>query len=155
MADTATAPAPLPQLAVDHPAKGKVIEHKAGEVVFKPSGTTYEHHLAYAINDGDYKLPVNKPVRGVVHVKARKLYSVPSGGNFVAPIMGEPRIVQGRVVASEARQLLVHAGGSLLVDLPRTEDAIDLHSGAIEIGSMVNVVCLPGASYLPVDPRPE
>ena len=75
---------------------------------------------------------------------------MPSGGNFVVPIMGETRIVQGRVVAGDAGQLLVHAGVSVLVDLPRGDDAVDLHAGPLEVGDMVNVVCLPGARFVPV-----
>ena len=150
-ADAPMTPA-LPDLARELPGKGKVLSHKSGGVVFAPSGTTYECHLAYDFNDGTYALPENKPVKGVIAVKARKIYTVPSGGNFIAPIMGEPREIQGRVRGATSTHLLLHAGTSVLVELPRTPDAIDLHSGRVTMGQMVKVMAMPGAAYLPIDP---
>ena len=162
-ADPATAATrDVPALAREHAGRGKVTEARGDLVVFKPRGTSYEMHLAAGgltsgnsprAGAGDpYEGPVGKPVDGVVHVRARKVYTVPSGGNFVVPIMGEPRIVQGRIVAlgEGGRQVIVHAGARVLVELPRTSDAIDLHSGQFEVGGMINVVCHPGAAYLPV-----
>ncbi len=42
-------------------------------------------HLKTA--NGKYDGPTNTPVEAVVRVAARKVWTVPSGGNFVAPIM--------------------------------------------------------------------
>jgi hypothetical protein len=75
------------------------------------------------------------------------VYTVPSGGNFIQPISGEPRIVQGRVVWLSEKQLLLRAGTHVLVDLPREDSAIELGDGEIAVGSMVNVVALPGATF--------
>ena len=127
-------------------ARGKVLESRAGLVVFQPRGTSYELHLGTAV---DYAGPVNKPTQGVVHVRARKVYTVPSGGNFVAPILGTPRTIQGRVLWLSPRQLVLQAGLPVLVDLPPDPHAIDLGSGPIEEGAIVNVVALPGAGFEP------
>jgi hypothetical protein len=123
-------------------ASGKVTGVKDGVVVFNPAGTNYELHLAIPTYAG----PVNVPVRCYIRVAARKVYTVPSGGNFISPIFGPPRIVQGRVRWGDARRLVVHAGCPIHVELPRNDNAIDLDEGAIEVGRMVNVACLPGAS---------
>jgi hypothetical protein len=123
-------------------ASGKVTRVEDGFVVFHPAGTNYELHLALPIYAG----PVNVPVRCYIRAAARKVYTVPSGGNFISPIFGPPRIVQGRVRWGDARRLVVHAGCPIHIELPRNDDAIDLDEGAIEVGRMVNVVCLPGAS---------
>lgn len=128
------------------PARGKVLETRDGVVVFQPRGTNYELHLEAA---QPYAGPVNKPTQGLVHVRARKIYTVPSGGNFIAPILGTPRTVQGRVLEVSATQLVVQAGGPVLVDLPSEPHAIDLGSGPIEEGAIVNVVALPGARFEP------
>lgn len=135
-----------PNVAV--PGWGKVVETRAGGVVFQPRGTNYELHL----DAEDYAGPINKPVEGVIRVRARKAYTVPSGGNFVAPIIGTPRIVQGRVLdlslpEGGPRLMVVKAGAIVLVELPEDSHAIDLSNGPIEQGGLVNVVVLPGASF--------
>lgn len=122
-------------------ASGKVIAVKDGLVVFTPAGTSYELHLAVP----SYTGPVNTPVKCLIRVSARKVYTVPSGGNFIAPIFGPPRIVQGLVRWGNDRSLIVHAGCPIHVELPTAENAIDLDDGPIWVGRMVNVVCLPGA----------
>lgn len=123
-------------------ASGKVTGVKDGVVVFNPASTNYELHMAIPAYAG----PVNAPVRCYIRVAARKVYTVPSGGNFISPIFGPPRIVQGRVRWGDSRRLVIHAGCPIHVELPRNDTAIDLDEGAIEVGRMVNVVCLPGAS---------
>lgn len=133
--------------AIGVPARGKVIEARPGLVIFQPRGTNYELHLE---PPGDYQGPVGKPTQGLIHVKARKLYTVPSGGNFIAPILGPPRTIQGRVVAISPTQMVLQAGATMTVDLPAEKHAIDLGSGPIEQGAIVNVVAFPGARFLPV-----
>ena len=113
-------------------------------VVFAPRGTSYEMHLKTA--DGKYDGPTNTPVEALVHVTARKVWTVPSGGNFISPIMGTPKIIQGRVRQADEKQLVMQAGATFVVDLPGAEHAVDLPSGPITIGNMVNVTALPGAT---------
>jgi hypothetical protein len=129
----------------DFPALGRVMEVPDDQsVVFYPKGTRYRLHLKTASRyDGPTKLPIEASLR----VNARKVYSVPSGGNFITPIFGPPKIIQGRVKFLTDRQMIVHAGTHVLVTLPSSDPAIDLNNGAIAVGSMVNVVALPGATF--------
>jgi hypothetical protein len=123
-------------------AAGKVIRTSDGVVVFNPAGTRYELHLGVARFDR----ALNKPVKATIRVTARKVYTVPSGGNYITPIFGQPRIIQGIVRTADARSMVVHAAGCpIVVDLPAAESAIDLDDGPIYLGKMVNVVCEPGA----------
>jgi hypothetical protein len=122
-------------------ASGKVIAVKDGIIVFNPAGTRYELYLAVP----NYTGPLNAPVKCLIRVTARKVYTVSTGGNFIAPIFGPPRIVQGRVRSGNERSLVVQAGCPILVDLPVADSAIDLDDGPIQVGRMVNVTCLPGA----------
>jgi hypothetical protein len=146
-----------PSVEDSHPAsalpasalgRGRIAERRGGLVVFKPRGTNYELHLE---NDG-FAGETDKPVSAVIHVDARKVYTVPSGGNFVAPIMGTPRIVQGRVLdivpesSGRPASLIIKAGAVVVARLPEESHAVDLGNGSIEIGSLVNVVALPGAT---------
>jgi hypothetical protein len=128
---------------MDYPARGKVTEIKDGAVVFNPAGTNYLMRLAA----DSYAGPVNKPISATLRVTARKVYTVPSGGNFIAPIFGPPRTLQGRVLFAADNILVIHAGTPVVVDLPSAETAIDLDNGRITVGTMVNVVAMPQARF--------
>ena len=129
----------------DFPAKGEVRPNESGEgIIFQPAGTSYELHLA---TGAPYAGPVGRPVAGTIRLAARKLYTITGGGNFIAPILGTPRTVQGRVVALTETQAVVHAGVNVLVDLPTGGGAMDFENGLLSVGSRVNFVALPGGSY--------
>ena len=126
-------------------AAGKVTSAGEGKVVFAPAGTNYELHLLCPRYTGS----LNKPVRGTIRVTARKLWTVPSGGNFISPIYGSPRIIQGRVRSVEGNVIVVQAGLPIHVTMPGDASAVELGNGAIAVGSLINVVALPGATYEP------
>jgi hypothetical protein len=130
----------------DFIARGKVTAVRDNNVVvFQPSNTNYELHLA--VSGGAYDGPVGGLVEGRIRVPARKVLTVPSGGNFVEPIFGQPRTVQGRVRHVEERAIVVQAGTPIVVDLPQADNALDLTNGPIANGTMVNVMALPGATF--------
>jgi len=137
------------------PARGKVTSVTDQIVVFQPANTTYQLHLAPT---SPFTGPQDKPLHAIVQVTARKVYTVPSGGNFIQPIFGPPRIVQGRVLYVDERSMVVQAGCPIHVELPSADLAIDLDNGNIAVGTMVNVVALPGAKFsqaeAPAAPRP-
>ncbi len=134
----------MPTLA-DFTARGKVIAVNDASVVFAPRDTSYELQLA---TQGRYDGPVNVLVDAWVRATARKLLTVSSGGAFVSPIFGTPRTIQGRVRYIEAeRAIVVQAGMPFTRELPAGDHARDLSNGAIAVGSMVNVIVLPGAMF--------
>jgi hypothetical protein len=124
-------------------ARGKVTAARDGVVLFAPSGTNYELHLAAP----GYAGPVGSLTEGIVRVTARKIWTVSSGGNFISPIFGPPRIIQGRVRAMDERSMVVQAGAPIVVELPDLPDIIDLANGPIRVGALVNVTALPGARF--------
>jgi hypothetical protein len=128
----------------DFPAAGAILRRGANDasVVFQPRNTTYELELA-----GKYEGAIGQRVEGFVRLAARKIYTVPSGGNFISPIFGPPRIVQGRVRHLDEKEMVVQAGAPIIVELPADEDAYDLVRGDLTVGSLVNVVALPGARF--------
>jgi len=130
--------------SIDFPTFGKVTAVKDGLITFAPRGTRYVLHLKTA---GQYTGPTDSPVAALIRVAARKVYTVPSGGNFITPIMGPPKIIQGRVKYADEQQLVIHAGATFIVSLPTADTAIDLDNGAIAVNTMVNVVALPGGSF--------
>jgi hypothetical protein len=128
-------------ISTDIRSKGRIVRTHNGLAVYQPANTSYEHHVTAPAT-----LPTDRPMRASIRVQARKVYGVPSGGNFVQPIFGSPRIIQGRVASIDGNTLTVQAGATFVCVLPTGKDTIDLHHGAIEVGKMVNVVAFPGAT---------
>ena len=124
-------------------ARGKVTAVKDGLVKFVPYNTAYELHLAAP----GYAGPMNTLVDGIIRASARKAYTVPSGGNFISPIYGTPRTIQGRVRAVEGNTVVIQAGAPIHVELPAEATAVELRRGPITAGALVNVVALPGATF--------
>ncbi len=128
--------------STDFPAHGKIIRVEDGAVIFAPSNTTYELKLLTA---HPYEGPMNTPVEAYIHVVARKMWTVPSGGNFITPIHGPSRIIQGRIKYLDQRTMVVQAGAPFVVELPLADNAWDLNSGPVAVGALVNCTILPGA----------
>jgi hypothetical protein len=141
-ATTGATPSTAPRGA-PYVAAGKVTRASDGKVVFVPVNTNYELELVAA----SYAGPLNKPVKGIVRVRARKVWTVPSGGNFITPLFGPPKIIQGRVRSLDKRTLVVQAGTAITVDLPDEDIVYDLANGAISEGVLVNVTAFPGATF--------
>ena len=136
---TTTPSAPTTRLT----ARGKVTGTKDGTITFVPANTAYELHLVAP----GYSGPVNTLVDGVIRVTARKAYTVPSGGNFISPIYGPPRTIQGRVRAIDGNTIVVQAGTPVYVTMPAEQSAVEMANGTITVGSLVNVMALPGATF--------
>jgi hypothetical protein len=127
----------------DFPAVGKVLSRDDTSILFNPLNTNYEWKLLA----GNYAGPIGSRIEGFISVTARKVYTVPSGGNFVQPIFGPPRIVQGRVKYLDEKEMVIHASAPIIVQLPADQDAFDLSNGDLMVGSLANVVALPGATF--------
>lgn len=132
----------MPNTTTTVAAAGKVTAARDGMILFRPANTNYELHLAAP----SYTGAIGKPVKCVIRAKARKVLTVPSGGNFIVPIFGPPKTVQGLVRAIDGNTILIHAAAPVYVELPRNDDGIDQDVGPITLGKMVNVICEPGAT---------
>jgi hypothetical protein len=129
----------------DFPARGKIIAIEGRTIVFAPENTNYELRLeAAGPLDG---AQVGVLTTAVIRISARKLWTVPSGGNFIEPIFGPPRKVQGRIRYLDDDQMVVHAGTTFLIAMPADPSAYDLVRGPLSVGSLVNVSVLPGATF--------
>ena len=133
--------------ALDFPARGKVIRVEGNVVVFNPSATTYELRL---VNVDGAEMPAvsNAAISCYIRCNARKVWTMPSGGNFVTPIFGPPRVVQGRVrYLEESGLAVVQAGTPIIVTLPGDPVAYDLVNGPITTAAIINATILPGATF--------
>jgi len=98
----------MPKFVVDSVADGLITlsvpgTNYANTFVFKGSG----------VKAGD-------KVKGTIHAPAWKLDHVDLGGNYVEPLMGRPRRMQGTVLAANAatNELTVKVGYEVTVKLP-------------------------------------
>src|SRR4051794_34736980 len=128
----------------DYAAVGTIKSIDQDGLIFCPLNTSYELRLLIS---GKCEGPIGARVEGFIRVSARKIYTVPSGGNFISPIFGPPRIIQGRVRYLDDIEMIVQAGTPVIVELPKGESAFDLASGDLTLASLVNVVALPGARF--------
>jgi hypothetical protein len=134
---------PMPSIK-DFPARGVVTEISDGHVIFAPSNTNYLMRLEPT---KPYTGPTGHIISAMIRAKARKVYTVPSGGGFVSPIFGPPKTIQGRALFADSASVVIRAGVPIVVDLPAKDDAIDLEEGPIGAGSIVNAICMGGATF--------
>ena len=129
----------------DFPTRGKIIAMQDRAVVFAPAGTNYEIRL-----DAEGSLegaPIGVSIEALIRVSAKKVWTVPSGGNFISPIFGPPRVVQGRIRYLDEERMVVQAGVPIIVNLPADPAAYDLVRGLLTVGALVNVAAQPGATF--------
>lgn len=144
-------PVTFPRMQNGFLARGKVVEAKDSLVVFHPTDTNYQLYLR---TSQPYTGPIGLSIEARIHAKARKVYTVPSGGGFIAPIFGTPRTIQGRALHVDAGQIVIRASIPISIELPQSDDAVDLTEGFISVGSIINVVAFPGATFELASPQP-
>lgn len=129
----------------DFPACGKIIAMENRAVVFAPANTNYEIRLdAEGSLDG---AQIGVMTEGLIRLDARKVWTVPSGGNFISPIFGPPRTVQGRIRYLDENQMVIQAGVPIVVRLPSDPDAYDLVRGPLTVGILVNIAAQSGGTF--------
>jgi hypothetical protein len=129
----------------DFHARGKILSITGNVVVFAPLNTNYELRLDAAGSLEGAQTGV--VIDAIISATPRKIWTVSSGGNFIAPIFGPPRIIQGRVRYLEETFMIVQAGVPIVVSLPKDEKIYDLTHGAVTLAGLVNVAAQRGASF--------
>jgi hypothetical protein len=78
------------------------------------------------------QLVAGKRVSGTVHAPARKIEAVSQGGNYVEPLFGRPRRMQGLVLKQDLAEniLTVQTGYEVAVQLPPQQSAADYPVGS-------------------------
>lgn len=112
-----------------------------GVGIFKIPGTQYQLHLGV---EDDLDDAVGARVRGRIHGQALRMHHSPAGGNFIEPLEGRPRIVQGTVLAVDpgAHEVVVDLVVPIRLAIPE-----DQTTGSFATGDMVNFYMEPGARF--------
>jgi hypothetical protein len=99
---------PHPTSKIDPAVARGVLHGTSGErVVFAVPDTNYQLHL---LPTGPITTPVGKRLLGVIRAKARRMDHTTTGGQFIEPVMGRPRRVQGTVLRVDANSVVIDAG---------------------------------------------
>ena len=87
-----------------------------------------------------------KRISGVITGTAQKFHRASAGGGFIEPVEGHPRIVQGRVRATDAsaNRVLVQAVVPMWVTPAAGQSARDFHAG-----DFVNFYMESGVTFAP------
>src|SRR5256885_10334432 len=129
----------------DYPARGKIIAMQDRTVVFAPVDTNYEMRLeARGSLEG---ARVGVVLNGLIRALPRKIWTVPSGGNFIEPIFGPPRRIQGRIRYLDELTMVIQCGTPIIVSLPADPNAYALPEGPLAVGMLANVSLLPDAPF--------
>lgn len=115
----------------------------ASTVVLNPSGNNYQVHLALE-SPVRHVLPGER-ITGTAHARALRVHQAGGGGAFIEPVVGAPRIVAGRVIASrDDGMILIRSAIPLLVELDNEADRATCVPGAF-----VNFHVQSGATFRP------
>lgn len=137
----------VPAASTPSEARGVLVEASASKVVVSFPASDYQLHLA---PERPVTSAVGKRVLGIIKGQARRIDALKSGGQFVEPVMGRPRIVQGRVVEVNTS---ANGPGTVTVACPMP---IVLKVGELQraeqfkVGDLVTTHVLPGATFTPL-----
>lgn len=126
-------------------ARAVLDEATNDRVVLTFPNTNYRLHLKVLKAPST---PVGKRIHGTVRVGARRIDNVRTGGAYIEPVYGEPRRVQGDVLAIDTadQTITINAGPCPIVvkvgPLQKAEQ--------FKPGDFVSFDALSGASFLPV-----
>ncbi|MFM1822664.1 MAG: hypothetical protein RI967_930 [Planctomycetota bacterium] len=112
-------------------------------IVVSVPGTEYELAL---VPTGTTTTPVGKRLRGTISGRAQKLHRATAGGEFLEPVHGHPRIVQGRIreVDATGGRLLVQAVVPIWIETMADQPVRDFRAGEI-----VNFYMESGVAFAP------
>lgn len=114
---------------------------------FGVAGTSYQIHLLYADSSNatlQAKLgTISKRLIGTIHAQAKRIDIVQTGGQYVEPVMGRPRRVQGSVVAIKGNEVVVDAG----VPIHCTPTDPRQNAAQFQVGQFVSFDVMDGARF--------
>jgi len=122
-------------------ARGILVDKNDGKLVVGLPGTEYRLHLVPTIDAQEITTAPGKRIRGEIQARALKVHRAKAGGKFIEPMWGEPRIVQGTVLAVEPNRVLVDVAVPMWVELTNGQKPEGL-----EPGEMVNFYVCSGTS---------
>jgi hypothetical protein len=93
--------------------------------------TNYRIDLVDASRGAASKATPGRPINSIIRARALKMHRSTAGGTFIEPVEGSPRIVQGRILATDTarNEALVHAVVPMWIEVPAGQCASDFATG--------------------------
>ncbi|MCH2133597.1 MAG: hypothetical protein MK116_07590 [Phycisphaerales bacterium] len=93
----------------------------SSSVVLAPPGNSYEVHLE--VESPLTGAGLGDRISGTAHAHALRVHRATGGGAFIEPVVGQPRIVAGRVLSNDgAGTVLVRSAIPILVNVDDEAD---------------------------------
>lgn len=115
----------------------------AAQFVLSLPGTEYVVTLHAR---GTTSVVPGKKITGIIEGRAQKFHRAHAGGEFIEPLEGHPRLVQGRIrsVDAGANRVLLQAVVPMWISLESTQSARDF-----SVGDFVNFSMESGVTFAP------
>ncbi|MCH2160408.1 MAG: hypothetical protein MK085_00895 [Phycisphaerales bacterium] len=136
------------QATLNDIAEFRLIDQDDEFVRLSIPGTDYKLSLVPGEGMADSPVQPGRRIRGRVNGSALKMHRPPAGGNYIEPVMGHPRIVQGTVIAADPtnRRLLIDLVVPVWVELMESQSTAEFSTGDV-----VTFYMNSGTSFTPVD----
>jgi hypothetical protein len=125
-------------LAANVPASTK----EAAHIVVTFLNTNYEMHL---IPTTPITTPIGKRILGTIKLQAKRIDTVGTGGQYIEPVYGRPRRVQGTVLRVENGAIIIDAGVPIHATLTDARQSLD----QFQPGQFVSFDAVAGATFTP------
>jgi len=111
-------------------------------ITFNVPNTSYELHL---LPTSEVKTQPGKRLIGTIRAQARRMDVVQTGGQYIEPVMGRPRRVQGTVIAIAGDAVVVDAGVPVHCRPTDTRQ----QASQFSVGQFVSFDVLDGSTFTP------
>jgi hypothetical protein len=123
-------------------ARGILTASNSSHIILSIPNTSYELHL---ISTAPITTPIGKRLIGKINLKARRIDTVGTGGQYVEPVMGRPRRVQGTVIRTENGAVVIDAGVPIHATPTDPRQSVD----QFQPNQFVSFDAEPGATFTP------
>jgi hypothetical protein len=123
-------------------ARGILASADAAQVVISFPNTNYQLHLVPA---APITTPVGKRILGTIALQAKRIDTVGTGGEYIEPVYGRPRRVQGTVIRTQNGAVVIDAGVPIHVTPTDPRQSAD----QFQAGQLVSFDALAGATFTP------
>lgn len=132
------------ELQIDAVARGRLTDLREGRLELSLPGTDYRLHLVPAVPADRIATPVGKRIKGVIRAQALRIHAATGGGQFIEPVLGEPRIIAGVINAVDdpGHRVLVRTAVPMWV---HWQDGQDL--GILRVGQLINCHVQSGTTF--------
>jgi hypothetical protein len=123
-------------------ARGNLISADAAQVVISIPNTNYQLHL---VPTAPINLERGKRILGTIKLEAKRIDTVGTGGEYIEPVYGRPRRVQGTVIRTQNGAVVIDAGVPIHAKPTDPRQSAD----QFQAGQFVSFDALPGATFTP------